>query len=71
VKEKFGQHLAKEDEELSNIEGQQHLEAMLTKLKLYYRAVETVLGNAPPSQPNHESHPDQGVHSASPTKPSQ
>jgi hypothetical protein len=71
VKEKFGRHLAKEDEKLSNIEGQKHLEAMLTELKLYYRAVETALCNAPPSQPNHESHPDQGVHSTSLTKPSQ
>jgi hypothetical protein len=50
VKEKFGRHLAKEDEELSNIEGQHHLEAMLMELRLYYRAVETALCNTPPSQ---------------------
>jgi hypothetical protein len=50
VKEKFGRHLAKEDEEPSNKEGQRHLEAMLMELKLYYRAVETALCNAPPPQ---------------------
>jgi hypothetical protein len=47
VKEKFGRRLAEEDEELSNIEGQIHLTAMLKELKLHYRTVETAVSNTP------------------------
>jgi hypothetical protein len=44
---------------------------MLNELKIHYRTLEMVVGNAPPSQPNQENHLDQGVYSTSPTKPRQ
>jgi hypothetical protein len=67
VKEMFGRRLAEEDEELSNIEGQTHLTAMLKELKLHYGTVKTAVSNTPlpPPPPSQKGKQAQAAHSTS------